>query len=119
MTRTDHDGDPWVVQWTGPDGTVHNLYEDDVDLLRQAAADSVQTDSRFPRWVYVGSSRCTVRDPRNRTFRRLVDLGIIVPGEPQQQRPARPELSTAGLPFDRTIYRLVDTAAVAMLATVR
>ncbi len=119
MTRAEHDGDPWVAQWTGPDGTVHNLYEPDVALLREVAAGRVQTDSRFPRWVYVGSSRCTVRDPRNRTFHWLVALGIVVPGEPERQRPNRPELSTAGRPFDRTVYHLVDEGAAAMLATAR
>lgn len=119
MTKTDHDGDPWVAKWTTPDGVEHHLYEADVALLRKVAAGNVEVHSSFPKWVYIDHSRHTVRDPANRTFRRLVDLGVIVAADPEHVAPARPQFSSSGTGYDCTLYRLADAAAEATLAAVR
>ncbi len=118
-SKTEIDGDPWVAKWTDAAGVEHNLYESDVAVLRAAAAGRVYTDNRFAKWVFVDHSRCTVRDQVNKTWRRLVELGILVAGEPEEHGPARPEFSSCGTGRVETPYRLVDSAAEAMLAAVR
>ncbi len=119
VTRTEHDGDPWVAKWTAPNGSIYELYEADVALLRKVAAGKVEVHSDFPKWVYIDNSRHTVRDPATKTFRRLVDLGIVVAGEPEHHTPARAgSFSSAGTGYDCTTYRLADTAE-ATLAAVR
>ncbi len=119
MNRADYEGDPWVAEWAAPDGTAHHLYEPDVALLRQVAAGKVEVHDRAPKWVYVAHSRRTTRDPETKVFRRLVEIGIIVAGEPERVRPNRPDLSTAGLGYMNTPYHLADGAAEAMLTAVR
>lgn len=119
MNRIDQDGDPWVAQWTDPDRTTHKLYEADVDLLRKVAAGAVEVHDTHPKWVYVDGSRCTTRDPETKVFRRLVDIGVIVPGRPERVEPRRPNLSSSGVGFERTRYGLADDAVETMLAAVR
>ncbi len=119
VTRTEHDGDPWVARWTAPNGSIYELYEDDVALLRMVAAGRVETKSTRPKWVWVGDGRCTTRDPETKVFRRLVGLGVIVACETEFVPPARPEFSSSGVGYHRTPYRLVDAAAETMLAGVR
>ena len=118
LRAADHDGDPWVARWTASDGTQHKLYEGDVALLAEVEAGRVETDSRCAKWVYVGDMRHRVRDPVTKTFWRLVEIGMIS-GCTEQVQSSRPELSTAGLPFERTTWGLADLTVHSVLAALR
>lgn len=100
------------------------LHPEDIEVLLATERGALIGDSRFAgtinelRWFPIGDQIGSKRRIGARQAKRLRSSRLIEAAASAERRPSRPELSTSGLPWTETTYRLTR-AATTMLAEIR